>query len=146
VEYTDNSLDLIVENLTLSGRHLLPNVVEVEAHNYLRFSPYEPKSAGDAGRHEFTFTFAQMHADMRAVAFSFRTKTGPIKMQDSGLADVLLGGQGLTVRLLLCPALPAMHWMLMCDAPGYGYAHVVERHALSVQRRARARQCRLAQV
>jgi hypothetical protein len=40
VEYTDNSLDLIVENLTLSGRHLLPNVVEVEEHNYMRFSPY----------------------------------------------------------------------------------------------------------
>ncbi|KAJ7807352.1 hypothetical protein B0H14DRAFT_3091268 [Mycena olivaceomarginata] len=101
VEYTDNSLDLVVENLTLSGRHLLPNIVEVEAHNYMRFSPYEPKSAGDAGRHEFTFTFAQMHADMRGVAFSFRTKTGPIKMQDSGLADVLLGGQGLTATVTL---------------------------------------------
>jgi len=67
----------------------------------MRFSPYEPNSAGDAGRHEFTITFAQMHADMRAVAFSFRTKTGPIKMQDSGLADVLLGGQGLTATVTL---------------------------------------------
>ncbi|KAJ6577803.1 hypothetical protein B0H19DRAFT_569045 [Mycena capillaripes] len=101
VEYTDDSLDLVVENLTLSGRHLLPNVVEVEAHNYVRFSPYEPKSAGDAARHEFTFTFAQMHADMRDVAFSFRTKSGPIKMRDSGLADVLLGGQGLTATVTL---------------------------------------------
>ncbi|KAJ7753393.1 hypothetical protein DFH07DRAFT_886813 [Mycena maculata] len=101
VEYTDDSLDLVVENLTLSGRHLFPNVVEVEAHNFVRFSPYAAKSAGDAARHEFTFTFAQMHADMRDVAFSFRMKTGPIKMRDSGLADVLLGGQGLTATVTL---------------------------------------------
>lgn len=100
VEYTDDSLDLVVENLTLSGRHLFPNVVEVEAHNFVRFSPYTAKSKGDASRHEVTFTFAQMHADMRDVAFEFRTKTG-IKMKDSGIADVQLGGQGVTVRLLL---------------------------------------------
>jgi len=38
---------------------------------------------------------------MRDVAFSFRTKSGPIKMRDSGLADVLLGGQGLTATVTL---------------------------------------------
>jgi len=42
--------------------------------------------------------FAQIHADMRDVAFSFRTKTG-IKMRDSGLADVQLGGQGLSATV-----------------------------------------------
>ncbi|KAJ7041872.1 hypothetical protein C8F04DRAFT_1252363 [Mycena alexandri] len=100
VEYTDDSLDLVVENLTLSGRHLFPNVVEVDAHNFLRFSPYTAAAKGDASRHEFTFTFAQIHADMRDVAFSFRTKTG-IKMRDSGLADVVLGGEGLTATVTL---------------------------------------------
>ncbi|KAJ7494254.1 hypothetical protein B0H11DRAFT_930182 [Mycena galericulata] len=101
VEYTDDSLDLVVENLTLSGRHLFPNIVELEAHNFVRFSPYEAQSKGDKHRHEATFTFAQMHADMRDVAFEFRTKSGPIKMRDSGLADVLLGGQGLTATVTL---------------------------------------------
>jgi hypothetical protein len=37
-----------------------------------------------------------MQADMRDVAFYFRKKSG-IKMTDSGLADVVLGGEGLTV-------------------------------------------------
>ncbi|KAJ7840336.1 hypothetical protein B0H13DRAFT_2366308 [Mycena leptocephala] len=101
VEYTDDSFDLIVENLALSGHHLFPNIVEVEAHNFVRFSPYATKSKDDASCHEFTFTFAQMHADMRDVAFSFRTKTGPIRMRDSGLADVVLGSEGLTVRVSL---------------------------------------------
>ncbi|KAF8209441.1 hypothetical protein K438DRAFT_1753781 [Mycena galopus ATCC 62051] len=100
VEYTDDNFDLIVENLTLSGRHLFPNIVEVEAHNFVRFSPYTAAAKGDASRHEFTFTFAQIHADMQDVAFSFRTKTG-IKMRDSGLADVVLGGDGLTATVTL---------------------------------------------
>ena len=40
IEYTDDSIDLVVENLTLSGRNLFPNIVGVEAHNYVKFSPY----------------------------------------------------------------------------------------------------------
>ncbi|KAJ7334937.1 hypothetical protein DFH08DRAFT_1083444 [Mycena albidolilacea] len=98
VEYTDNNFDLVVENLTLSGRHLFPNIVEVEAHNFVRFSPYTAAAKGDDSHHEFTFTFAQIHAAMHDVAFSFRTKTG-IKMRDSGLADVVLGGEGLTATV-----------------------------------------------
>ncbi|KAJ6630404.1 hypothetical protein B0H10DRAFT_2160322 [Mycena sp. CBHHK59/15] len=100
VEYTDDSLDLVVENLTLSGRNLFPNVVEIEAHNFLRFSPYHASKEKDTAAHEVTFTFAQMQADMRDVAFYFRTKSG-IKMKDSGLADVLLGGQGVTATVTL---------------------------------------------
>lgn len=34
---------------------------------------------------------------MKDVAFYFRKKTGLAKLSDSGLADVLLGGSGLTV-------------------------------------------------
>jgi hypothetical protein len=44
----------------------------------------------------FTLTFAQMQADMRDIAFYFRMKIG-LKISDSGLADVVLSGEGLTV-------------------------------------------------
>ena len=40
IEYTDEALDLVIENLALSGRNLFPNLVSMEAHNYVRFSPY----------------------------------------------------------------------------------------------------------
>ena len=40
IEYTDESLDLVIENLALSGRNLFPNVISMEAHNFVRFSPY----------------------------------------------------------------------------------------------------------
>jgi hypothetical protein len=90
-------LDLVVENLTLQGRNLFPNIVSIEMHNFMKFSPYN--AIDDVGHHEFTMTFGQIQADMRDVAFYFRKKTGIPKLSDSGLADVLLGGQGLTVRV-----------------------------------------------
>lgn len=89
-------MDLVVENLTLSGRNLFPNVISLEAHNFVKFSPYS--AITDEHHHEFTLTFGQMQADMRDVAFYFKKKTGIPKLSDSGLADVVLGGEGLTVR------------------------------------------------
>lgn len=102
VEYTDDSLDLVVENLTLQGRNLFPNIVELDASNSMKFSPYNDTS--DSGRHEFKLTLKQIQADMRDVAFYYRKKTGIPKLADSGLADVLLGGGGLTVTVDLASA------------------------------------------
>lgn len=49
-------------------------------------------------------TLGQIQADMRDVAFYFRKKSGIAKLMDSGLADVVLGGNGLTVSLAhFCP-------------------------------------------
>jgi hypothetical protein len=94
IEYSDDALDLVLENLTLQGRNLFPNIVTLVAHNYLKFSPYSTIS--DEHHHEFTFTFAQVQADMRDVAFFFHKKTGFPKVMDSGMADVVIGGPGLT--------------------------------------------------
>ncbi|KAL4069133.1 hypothetical protein J3A83DRAFT_4535807 [Scleroderma citrinum] len=102
VEYTDDTLDLVVENLTLQGRNLFPNIISVEAYNFLKFSPYD--SISDEHHHEFTLTFSQIHADMREVAFYFRKKSGFPKVADSGIADVLIGGSGLTATVHLVSA------------------------------------------
>ncbi|OJT01692.1 hypothetical protein TRAPUB_7748 [Trametes pubescens] len=95
IEYTDDMLDLVIENLALSGRNLFPNVVSMEAHNFVKFSPYN--AIKDENHHEFILTLGQIQADMRDVAFYFKKKTGFPKLSDSGLADVLLGGEGLTI-------------------------------------------------
>ncbi|KAF9488921.1 hypothetical protein BDN71DRAFT_1456787 [Pleurotus eryngii] len=102
IEYTDENLDLVVENLTLSGRNLFPNVVSFEAHNFVKFSPYN--AIRDESHHEFTLTLGQIQADMRDVAFYFRKKSGIPKLMDSGLADVVLGGNGLTASIHLASA------------------------------------------
>lgn len=86
----------------MQGRNLFPNVVTLVAHNYLKFSPYS--SISDDHHHEFMFTFAQMQADMRDVAFFFRKKTGFPKVMDSGMADIVIGGSGLTAVVHLVSA------------------------------------------
>lgn len=45
-----------------------------------------------------------IQADMRNIAFYFRETTGFPKITDSGLADVVLGGQGLTTIVQLVSA------------------------------------------
>lgn len=102
IEYSDDALDLVLENLTLQGRNLFPNIITLVAHNYLKFSPYN--SISDEHHHEFTFTFGQMQADMRDVAFFFRKKTGFPKVTDSGMAGVVIGGSGLTAVVHLVSA------------------------------------------
>ena len=54
--------------------------------------------------HEFTLHLTQIQADMRDVAFFFHKKTGTPKISDSGIADVLLGGQGLSITAHLVSA------------------------------------------
>lgn len=102
-----------MENLTLQGRNLFPNLVEIDASNSMKFSPYNTTS--DSGRHEFKLTLKQIQADMRDVAFYYRKKTGIPKLADSGLADVLLGGGGLTVCLCRFLSSVLFSWQL-----GYG--------------------------
>lgn len=102
VEYTDDTIDLVVENLTLQGRNLFPNIVTLDAHNFMKFSPYD--TIPDEQHHEFEFKFAQMQADMRDVAIWYRKKTGFPKVEDSGIADVLIGGSGLTATVHLVSA------------------------------------------
>ncbi|KAK0200612.1 hypothetical protein DFS33DRAFT_1387828 [Desarmillaria ectypa] len=102
IEYTDDSVDIIVENLTLSGRNLFPNIVSIEAHNYMSFSPYSAIQEGtEESRHEIKLTLSQIQADLRDVAIYFHKKTGIPKGKDSGLADIVLGGQGLTATVHL---------------------------------------------
>lgn len=102
IEYTDDSLDLVLENLALSGRNVFPNLISAEAHNYIKFSPYN--NISDEQHHDFTLTLGQIQADLRDVAFYYHKKTGTPKISDSGIADVLLGGTGLTITARLVTA------------------------------------------
>ncbi|PCH43513.1 hypothetical protein WOLCODRAFT_164502 [Wolfiporia cocos MD-104 SS10] len=102
IEYTDDSLDLVLENLALSGRNVFPNLVTLDAHNHMKFSPYD--GINDEQHHEFVLTLGQIQADLRDVAFFYHKKTGMPKMSDSGIADVLLGGSGMTITAHLASA------------------------------------------
>ncbi|KAL5501687.1 hypothetical protein ACEPAH_8947 [Sanghuangporus vaninii] len=98
VEFVNKNIDLIIENFTLQGRNFLPKIFEINVQNYVKVSPY--KEIRDEHHHEFTLTLSQIQADVRDVAFYFRSKKG-LSMNDTGLVDVLLGGRGITVKARL---------------------------------------------
>lgn len=69
------------------------SLVEIENRNYFRLSPYD--NQGDFQQHSFMIGFSQVQADLRDVAFYFKKKTGFPRLQDQGLADVVIGGKGI---------------------------------------------------
>jgi len=85
--------------LVLQGANIFPNIIELEANNFFKFSPY--KGIKDQSHHRFRVGFSQIHADMRDVAFYFKKKSGFPKLKDSGLADVLIAGKGISVDVEL---------------------------------------------
>ena len=99
IEYTDNMVDLVVENLAISGVNLLPNSVEVDARNYFKLSAY--KKINDVHNHTFKISLHQIQADMRDIHFYFKKKVGFPKLSEHGTADVFLGGNGLSVTVEL---------------------------------------------
>ena len=98
-EYTDNQFDIVIENLNVEVSNLLPNLIEIENRNYFKLSPYG--SMGDHQEHAFTLGFSQVQADLRDVAFYFKKKSGFPKLQDSGIADVIIAGEGISGKIAL---------------------------------------------
>ena len=89
IEYTDDKMDLVIENLTLQGRNLFPNIVEISAQTHMKMSPYS--AIQDEYHHSVTLNLSQIQADMRDIAFYFRKKSGfPVHTYFYGVAIVTL--------------------------------------------------------
>ena len=41
IEYTDEQIDLVIENLALSGKNIFPNLITMDAHNHMKLSAYQ---------------------------------------------------------------------------------------------------------
>lgn len=98
-EYTDDKLDLIVDNVVLSGPNLFPNTIEFDNRNRFSFSPYQ--QIGDKSYNTVRISLGQIQADIRDVKFAFRKKSGFPKLSDSGFADVVVSGNGISVDIMI---------------------------------------------
>jgi len=99
VEYASDEVEIVLENITLESQNLLPNVFEVEARNYFKVSPYD--AIKDVSKHSFWVSFSQIQADIHDVAFYIKKKTGFPKLKDSGIADVVISGKGISGKIHL---------------------------------------------
>ncbi|KAK4689510.1 hypothetical protein P7C73_g600, partial [Tremellales sp. Uapishka_1] len=101
-EYSDDKIDLVIENLVLSGPNLFPNVVLLEAFTAFKFSPYPAiNKTLDSSHQKLRMGLSQIQADIRDVNFAFRRKSGWPKFHDHGLADVVISGKGISVDVEL---------------------------------------------
>lgn len=102
IEYTDRQVDLVIENLVLRGETLFPNFIDVETSYHVHFSPTKPSAVGPgASRGRAVIQLSQIQCDLRDVAFSYTKKSGFPKLKDAGVADCLIGGQGISATVVL---------------------------------------------
>ncbi len=99
IEYQDDSMEIVLENLTLEMANMLPNVFEIEARNYFKLSPYD--AIADQSKHSFWVSFSQIQADLKDINFFVNKKSGFPKLKTQGLADVRVSGKGISGRIHL---------------------------------------------
>ncbi|KAL9544020.1 hypothetical protein MBANPS3_007837 [Mucor bainieri] len=95
--YSDKQFEIAIENMVLQGDTLMPDIFEVKADDYLRFSPKANVNYTNSQSIHVHMTGIQ--TTMEDVVFYYRRKTGFPKMSDSGVVSVATGGAGLRVSM-----------------------------------------------
>ncbi|KAI9003864.1 hypothetical protein DFJ74DRAFT_693907 [Hyaloraphidium curvatum] len=99
IEHNDENIHIIVENIILTSDNFLPNVMEIKLKNAAVVG-LRSELASTAST-SVTLNFYQIYADIRDVPFYFRKKTGFPRLSDHGVANIYLGGQGMSIILKL---------------------------------------------
>lgn len=97
IEYSDPTIDLVIENLVVEAANLLPNLIEVDNRNFFKLSVFD--KIRNVNRHSLEITLSQIQSDMRDIHFAVHKKKGFPSFKDRGTADIFVGGKGLTVTV-----------------------------------------------
>ncbi|CZS95619.1 uncharacterized protein RAG0_05223 [Rhynchosporium agropyri] len=100
-EYSDPAMDAVVENLVIESDNLMPNVFEIANDNYLRWGR---KGAANKSAHSIMVSVAGVQMDLRDVSFHIKKKQGFPSITDTGVADIFLGGTGLSFKMKMSTA------------------------------------------
>ncbi|KAI8645155.1 hypothetical protein BD408DRAFT_362091 [Parasitella parasitica] len=95
--YSDKQFEIAIENMVLQGDTLMPDIFEVKADDYLRFSP--KANANFTNSQSIHVHMTGIQTIMEDVVFYYRRKSGFPKMSDSGVISVATDGAGLRVSL-----------------------------------------------
>lgn len=101
IEYSDPQVDAVIENLVIESDNLMPNIFEVANDNYFR---YGRKKVANKHAHSIQVSIAGVQMDLRDVAYYVKRKQGTPKISDQGVADIFLGGTGLSFKIKLSTA------------------------------------------
>lgn len=98
IEYSDSQFDAVIENLVLESDNFMPNVLEIFSENYMRFGR---KKIASKRKHSVDVKVAGIQMDLRDVSYYIRRKQGFPSITDTGVANMVLAGDGFTFRMKL---------------------------------------------
>jgi hypothetical protein len=100
IEVSDPTVDAVVENLVIESENLMPNILEIRAETFWRFGR---KTIHNRSNHRFSVHVSQIQCDLKDVAYYVKKRGFP-NITDTGIMDVFLGGQGLSLDMRLSAA------------------------------------------
>merc|ERR1712093_674687 len=101
IEYSDPMMDAVIENLVIESDNLMPNVLEIANDNYFRWGR---KKVANKIAHSIMLSVAGVQMDLRDVSFHIKKKQGFPSLTDTGVADIFLGGTGLSFKMKMSTA------------------------------------------
>ncbi|KAI9796106.1 MAG: hypothetical protein M1833_006528 [Piccolia ochrophora] len=101
IEYSDKMVDAVIENLVIESDNLTPNVFEFGSDNYVRWGR---KQIGNKFSSKTLISVSGIQMDLRDVSYYIKKKEGFPAVTDKGVADIFLGGQGLSFKIKMATA------------------------------------------
>lgn len=96
IEVSDPMVDVVVENLVIESDNLMPNVVEFGSDNYFRWGRKKVTNKRD---NKIMIAASGIQADLRDVSYYIKKKQGFPSITDTGVMDIILGGDGFSFKV-----------------------------------------------
>jgi len=96
IEVSDPMVDAIIENLVIESDNLAPNVFEFGSDNYWRWGR---KKIANQNKNKVMISVSGVQMDLRDVSFYVKKKSGFPSISDLGVADIFMGGEGLSFKI-----------------------------------------------
>lgn len=96
IEYSDPQFDAIIENLVLESDNFMPNIFEIASENYVRWGR---KKNPNNHKHNIEIKASGIQMDLRDVSFHIKRKQGFPSITDTGVADIILPGEGFSFKM-----------------------------------------------
>ena len=96
IEVQDPMIDVVVENLVIESNNLFPNVIEFGSDNYFRWGRKKVTNKRD---NKIMIAASGIQADLRDVSYYIKKKQGFPSITDTGIMDIILGGEGFSFKI-----------------------------------------------
>ncbi|MCJ1263101.1 hypothetical protein MMC22_002971 [Lobaria immixta] len=98
IEYTDPTMDAIVENLVIESDNLMPNSFEFGSDNYFRWGR---KTVTNKNKNKVMVSVSGVQMDLKDVSYYVNKKQGFPSIKDTGVMDIYMGGTGFSFKIAM---------------------------------------------